>query len=178
VADIVTNNPVTSIQGWMGDKELEWLYEQSKTKQSIVEIGSWCGRSTYALCLGCPGTVYAIDHFKGSKEHQHMIDKGVDPYKEFMKNVGHFKNLKVFKMTSLEASTLPEIPENIEMAFIDGSHEYVDVMTDLQIWSPRTKFLCGHDLGEAGVPSALKEFFGKRLKATIGSIWCRDEGNL
>jgi predicted O-methyltransferase YrrM len=164
----------TDIEGFMDDRELIWLNEQAKTKQTIVEIGSWCGRSTYALLKDCPGTVYAVDHFKGSEEHQGTIEAGLNPYEEFMKNVGHFKNLRVMKMTSLEASMSEEIPREVDMVFIDGAHDYDSVMADLKAWSPRAKFLCGHDAGEGGVPDALRDYFGKQLKGTVGCIWCRE----
>ena len=41
--------------------ELEWLYKAAKRMKSIVEIGSWQGRSTYVLLSGCQGPVMAVD---------------------------------------------------------------------------------------------------------------------
>lgn len=65
-----TNAPGSHIQGWMTVEELNWLLETGKAMESIVEVGSWKGRSTFAQCSsGCP-RVYAVDHFKGSSEHQ------------------------------------------------------------------------------------------------------------
>ena len=58
------DNPVErakGYQGWMYPEELEWLYEAAKRMNSIVEIGSWQGRSTYVLLSGCRGPVVAVD---------------------------------------------------------------------------------------------------------------------
>ncbi len=52
------------IQGWMSLKELNWLYQQAKKCDSILEIGSWKGRSTHALLSGCKGIVTCVDTFK------------------------------------------------------------------------------------------------------------------
>ena len=51
------------IEGWMEQTELEWLYSIASEMESIVEIGSWKGRSIHALCTRCKGTVTAIDLF-------------------------------------------------------------------------------------------------------------------
>ena len=63
------------IRGWMELEELLWLNQTAKNMDSIVELGCFCGRSTYALLSGCMehnaghpnGTVYAVDcHWCGT----------------------------------------------------------------------------------------------------------------
>jgi hypothetical protein len=167
-----------AIDGFMEAQELDWLYEQAKTKKTIVEIGSFLGRSTFALCAGCPGTVYAVDHFKGSPEHQKDIEKGkLDLYAMFMRNVGYMPNLKVLKMSSWEASQSPEIPPKVDMVFVDGAHDFISFMIDLIAWVPRTRFVCGHDREQEGVPNGLRYYFGengvKNAKGD-GSLWYKE----
>jgi predicted O-methyltransferase YrrM len=89
------NASKNKIQGWMSETELLWLFNTAKEMNSVVEIGSWKGRSTHALLSGCKGTVYAVDHFLGSvdeRETYHAEAKTRDIYKDFMGNVGSFKD--------------------------------------------------------------------------------------
>ena len=54
----------------MTEAELQWLTERAAEASSVVEIGSWKGRSTAALLSGCKGTVTAVDHFLGSPDDE------------------------------------------------------------------------------------------------------------
>jgi len=133
------------IQGWMNEDELQWLYNTSLQMNSVIEIGSWKGRSTHALLNGCKGPVYAVDHFKGNPD---QIGEGLphheatlkDIYEDFKKNVGNYPNLFVMKMDSLAASRFFK-KESVDMVFIDGCHRYEDVFRDLKIWMPICKYL-------------------------------------
>ena len=168
-----------NIQGWMTRPELEWLYEKAKTMESIVEIGSYKGRSTYVLasaCNGDIGRVYAIDPFAGVALDKNPEANGKPTFDDFMKNCGHFKNLTVVKKTSVEAAALDAIPPKVEMTFFDGDHSYEAMKEDLKAWVPRTtKLICGHDFTDPmypGVKQALYEFFGAdRVASGPDSLW-------
>ena len=124
---------------------------------SIVEIGSWKGRSTHALLSGCKGTVWAVDHFEGSagEEGMHHEAKEVDLYEKFMANVGMFPNLKALKMSSAEAVKQFE-DKSVDMVFIDGGHEYAEVKADIEMWLPKAKkMICGHDYNWVAVQEAV-----------------------
>jgi hypothetical protein len=160
------------IDGWMSNGELNWLYQQAKKMKSIAEIGSWKGRSTHALLSGCKGTVYAIDHFQGSKgeEDEHREAKEKDIYEEFLKNVGDFKNLQVLKMTGDEAS---KHIDKVDMVFLDGEHSYKAVKNDINKWLPKAKkLICGHDYNWQGVRMAVDEVLGDTKVAE--TIWYKE----
>ncbi len=148
------------IDGWMATEALQWLFETAMMMDNIVEIGCWLGRSTHALLTGCPGTVYAIDHFQGSPSERgsaHAPAKTRDIGSDFLKNVGHFPNLKLLKMESIEAAKQFE-PKSVDMVFIDGEHTYEAFNADFQAWVPICrKIICGHDASYAGVKRVLKE---------------------
>ena len=153
------------IPGWMTPGELDFLYKTAKEMDSIVEIGSWKGRSTHALLSGCKGTVTAIDTWKGTKGEEgnpHIEAEGHDVFTDdFMKNVGHFPNLVPMRMTSLEAAAL--IPDkSVDMVFIDGDHSYEAVRADIAAWLPKArKLICGHDWQWHTVQEAVTEAFGE-----------------
>jgi Methyltransferase domain len=174
------------IDGFTRYEELVWLNNMVKNFENIVEIGSWLGRTTYALCKGCSGIVYAVDHFKGSPEHNEILKSGLDVFKEFTKNTIEFNNLTVIKKSSKEAFEDSQIPEKVDAVFLDGSHLYKDVMEDLRMWYPRCrKMIIGHDINWEGVPFALYNFFGgiirpedNRIILNVGngpvSIWYKE----
>jgi predicted O-methyltransferase YrrM len=159
------------IDGWMTATELNWLHDTAKQMESIVEIGAWKGRSTHALLSGCKGTVWAVDHFQGSEgeEEAHKEAKEKDIEVELMKNVGHFPNLKVLRMASVEAAKQFE-DKSVDMVFIDGGHTYKDLKADIEAWLPKAKkLICGHDWGITSVEAAVTERFG--IPDTADSIW-------
>lgn len=168
------------ILGWIHPEELDWLHETAKRMTSIVELGSYRGKSTDALLSGCPGKVYAVDLFEDTK---HLIYPGkeqevfelpeVDMLTDFMRNVGHHGNLHVVKMDSvMAAKCLPDV----DMVFIDTSHEYEPTLNELKAWWPKTKrLLCGHDYnwGAGHVHRAVVDFFGyePELLRSIWMVW-------
>lgn len=162
-----------SIPGWTSDEECLWLHEQASRMNSVVEIGSWVGKSTYALLTGCSGDVWAVDHFNGSPSEidtNHREANERDLYLDFMENVGMFKNLKVLKMDSLIAASF-FLDRSVDMIFIDGEHTVESFTKDLIAWSPKcSKFLCGHDIDWDQVALSL-EVFGIRWKTGPGSLW-------
>ncbi len=150
-----------TIQGWMGDGELLWLYNQACLMSSVVEIGSWRGRSTHALLSGCKdGIVYAVDHWLGSPSERattHNDATKRDIYAEFMQNVGHFQNLKVFRDESLKACAQFE-DRSIDMVFIDGDHQYEATKADIRAWIPKCRrLICGHDFSQGDTKRALTD---------------------
>jgi hypothetical protein len=156
-----------------GDSGLEWLYGQAQQMKSVAEIGVWCGGTTYTLLTGCPGPVFAVDHWLGSpaeSDATHKRAKEIDAYGLFMKNVGHFPNLHVCKMPSVEAAKLFP-PGSIDMIYIDAGHDWDSVIADVQAWWPICKTLfCGHDLCHGPVRKAI-ETLGVPFQVNPGDIW-------
>jgi predicted O-methyltransferase YrrM len=168
---VYSNDP--EIPGWMNGQELDWLFQRACEMESIVEVGSWKGRSTRALLTGCKGPVFAVDHFLGSPTElngAHAEAKTIDIYKIFEENVGHFSNLVVLKMDSLEAAKRFN-PKSVDMVFIDGEHEARSAKMDIEAWIPVCKkILCGHDLSMGGVRTAIDEM-NLKVQPEVGSIW-------
>jgi len=162
------------IQGWMTKDELQFLAGAAKNVGSIVEIGSWKGRSTFALLENCEGPVYAVDHWLGSegeREGPHAEAATTDIFAEFMFNVGHFANLHVVRKGSPEAAA--EVPE-VDMVWIDGGHRYKDVVADIQAFKGKAKrLICGHDYHDEAVARAVADTLGSVHRGP-GSIWIKE----
>lgn len=170
-----TNN----IDGWMFPEELAWLYETAHRMRSIVEIGCWKGRSTHALLSGCPGLVYAVDHFKGTEgEPAHAEALTGHVRQDFMVNVGGFANLRMIERDSIAAAGSFDHDE-LDMVFIDGAHDYESVMGDLKAWENKARvMIAGHDYSECwpDVVQAVNDFFAQLIphfpvKRAAESIW-------
>jgi len=163
-----------NIQGWMDESCMQWLYEQAQTMKSIVEVGSWRGRSTHALLSGCPGPVFAVDHFQGNPDERngaHIDAVTQDIFAQFWANVGSFKNLVVLRMPSVEAAQY-FAPASVDMVFIDGCHVYNDVLADLTAWRPKCRrLLCGHDASYDSVNKALSALGLPMNKVSNAGIW-------
>lgn len=141
------------------DMELFWLTEKAKTMESVVEIGSFKGRSTYGLALGCK-TVYAVDTFQYGTYH------------DFVKNIlEDFPNINVMYMSSKSASKRFD-NKSIDMIFIDGEH-YEEVQMDIDAWLPKCKkLICGHDYNTyfSKLKRAVDSTFGEKVQV-FENIW-------
>ena len=95
---------IESIKGFMPIHEGEALYKWAKNfcyKGPVIEIGTYCGKSTIYLAHGAieaDEVVYTIDHHSGSEEHQlkeeyfdnEVYDKAnskVNTFPLFLKNI-------------------------------------------------------------------------------------------
>lgn len=148
-----------TIKGWMSDQELAWLQARAAEAESVVELGCFMGRTTLALLSGCKGIVTAVDTFEGVKGH---CDNSEVLYATFMKNCGHFQNLRVIKGDSTAAAGQFE---SVGMVMVDAQHTYEAVKSDLGAWLPKVKkLICGHDFddGWPGVIQAVNELLPNR----------------
>jgi hypothetical protein len=158
------------LEGWMMPGELEWLYNTAGKMDSIIEMGCYKGKSTHALCTGTKGKVYSIDPWIPCIE----FPDGDLVHNDFVKNVGHFKNLKFFRSKNEDVVDQFE-DKSIDMIFIDAYHVYEWVKGDIDRWLPKAKkLICGHDYGDPtvnGVKKAVDEKFGYSNVTFVDSIW-------
>jgi len=156
--------PATTKEGWMSYPEQLFLFRQAKNMESVIELGSWKGASTSALCAsGCP-SVTAIDHWKGSKfepdAHAEAITGSV--FEQFKKNTAEYKNLRYVNADINDA--VRDVQDySVDMVFIDAGHTYEEVRNDIRKWRSKARILlCGHDYGTGwpGVMRAVDEELG------------------
>jgi len=170
------------IQGWFDFKTFyRRLAEEMPENFNFAEVGVWKGKSLSYFVISCTrveksGSIYAIDHWEGSKEHkdkksptyQSILENEDSLFKEFLKNMEPIKSyITVIRKDSLNASM--NFPDCFfDAVFIDASHDYTSVSKDLNCWYNKIKIgglLCGHDYTKESVKSAVNYFAAiKNLK--------------
>jgi predicted O-methyltransferase YrrM len=156
--------------GWYGNgPQLQELITKNNVSVAI-EVGSWLGLSTrhIASLLPLNGTVYAVDHWKGSAEHQvgHGAYYKALPYlyEQFLSNVIHAgltNKIIPIRMYSLDAAK-ELINIQPDLIYIDAGHETEAVYADLKAWYQYVKhtngILCGDDWMWGSVRKAVEKF--------------------
>ncbi len=161
----------------MTSNELEWLAMQASTCKTIVEVGSWLGRSTRAMADNTRGTVYAVDTWAGSDGLAEVLKEKPEGWvkDEFFKNMVGLQNVKAMQMPSLEAAALFRAQgRKIDMVFIDGDHSYEAVRADILAWRALLMpggVLSGHDYSWTGVIKAVDELLPNRQTGDLRQNW-------
>ena len=130
----------------VADTDANLLYEaalQVPDGGLILEIGSFKGSSTYALVLGAQGRnvkVHAVDTWMGSpgglKEWPYGPAYTIDEFKHNLKEMLENGTVIMHEMSSAGAYMI-EPPLKPNLIFIDGSHQYEDVLFDVTFWWER-----------------------------------------
>jgi predicted O-methyltransferase YrrM len=160
---------IDAIKGFLAADEALALYQhalQACAAGPVLEIGSYCGKSTVCLGLACQrsgGTLFALDHHRGSEEHQpgemfhdpELYDSNhevMDSFREFRYNVraAGLENV-VVPIVAGSAVAARHWHTPLGMVFIDGGHSLAAALTDYRCWAPhvtRGGVLAIHDLFE------------------------------
>jgi hypothetical protein len=170
-------------EGWLFPSTQEMLarFLSSDTKL-VVELGSWLGLSTRFIASRAPrATVIAIDHWKGSSEHQH------DPalrellpvlYETFLVNCWHeqARIIAVRKATTEGLNRVAQSGLLPDLIYLDADHSFEGVTADLTAigrFFPSATIV-GDDWNWDGVRQAATAFSkaaGRRLEA-LETGWC------
>ena len=160
---------IDQIKGFLADGEATALYQHALLASAsgpVLEIGSYCGNSTIYLGLACwqnNSTVFALDHHRGSEEHQRgeffhdpeLYDDGeglMDTFREFRRNISRAGlNEVVVPVVAGSEAAARHWQTSLAMVFIDGGHSLAAAVTDYRCWTAhlaRGGVLAIHDLFE------------------------------
>lgn len=158
---------IDQVKGFLAEDEACALYQYAEETSSfgpILEVGSYCGKSTVYLGVAAKknnAVVFAVDHHRGSEEHQlgeeyhdaDLYDADValyDTFKDFRKNM---------RAADLDDTVIPLVSSSqvaakqwhtpLAMVFIDGGHSFEAAEMDYRSWAVHVKIggiLCIHDL--------------------------------
>lgn len=163
------------LTGWFKPQEHIWLSKKAKKCKSVLEVGSYHGRSTTALLNA--EKVWCVDLWGSSKGKYTINEKD---YQTFMRNMKPWLDrIEVLRGDSHEMlDALLRTSEGFfDLAFIDGCHEYKQVRGDISRCLKLVRkggMLCGHDFNKRawpGVVRAVEELAPdyRRVKGT--SLW-------
>jgi MMP 1-O-methyltransferase len=141
-------------RGFMPDEEGEFLHASASTvaaRGPLLEVGSYCGKSTIylgAAARAAAGTVFAVDHHRGSEENQagweHHDPTLVDTEVGLMDTLPAFR--RAVHDAGLEDVVVAVVGESTRVArhwrtplallFIDGGHGEGPAHADYEAWAP------------------------------------------
>ena len=161
-----------NIQNWFTFPDIyRYMVRTYPDGSHFVEVGAWLGCSATFMAVeiinsGKNIKFDAVDTWEGNIEHKDLeVVKEHKLFDEFLKNIEPVKDvINPIRMESTKAATLYE-DNSLDFVFIDGSHEYEDVLADLQAWFPKIKkggHIAGHDFPWKNVKRAVEEFFSDK----------------
>jgi hypothetical protein len=138
---------VRDVEGWLSDGQARRLWDCARrlaAGASVVEIGSFRGRSAIVLALAAPpGTVvHAIDPHAGSDRgpqeiapdaHAGSLDEAA-----FRANLAAAGVEQVVRHVRLPSSAaLDAVEGQIDLLYVDGAHRYGPAREDIDRWGAR-----------------------------------------
>jgi len=146
--DVLLPLDIATVKGFMDPAEGAALYAAALSAAEhgpVMEIGSYCGKSTVYLGSACKqrgGLLYAVDHHRGSEENQpgweyHDAELW-DANAGAMDTLPHFR--ATLRRAKLEETVIPIVARSttvarhwnipLAMLFIDGGHTLQAAMDD------------------------------------------------
>jgi len=144
--------------------------------RKMLEIGSYKGESTLMFAAsGLFDEIHCIDPHSGYEEANEIFeDSWENVQSDFFKNTKMFGDKIVYHRGYSYDFANSFNTSEFDFIYIDGSHEYDDVVRDISDYSTKTSLiLAGHDYGNSheGVTRAVNEIFGKPYKRYMDSSW-------
>ncbi len=140
---------VADVQGWMTQGQARALHDAAAACPpggTIVEIGSFHGRSTIVLASACPvdAIVIAIDPHAGNDRGPQEIDgfeaEASEDHLTFITNLataGVADRVTHLRMFSDDA--LAHVAGDIDVLYVDGAHRYAPARSDIVNYGERVR---------------------------------------
>jgi predicted O-methyltransferase YrrM len=169
--DATAHEIALGCKGFLDDDEGLRLHDLARDHAHlgpVVEIGSYCGKSSVYLGAGAReagGTLVCVDHHRGSEEQQPgeeyhdpdlydpragMVDT-LHTLRDVIRRAGLEETAILVVTSSARAASLlqPNGRPHVGMVFIDGGHTFEAAHTDYEAWADKVVpggILAIHDL--------------------------------
>lgn len=180
------------INGWLSPQEAIGLYKAARSlpeNATLVEIGSWQGKSTYCILSGLKsGKLYAIDPFNASggedwNENEYKEKaQGIDLLETFKTNVRKFFDAGKVEVRKGFSNQFHDEFEQIDFLFIDGDHSIKGCKEDYDLYAQKVNkggYIAFHDYypdrPDLGPTHVINEIINKENSFTFfgnyDSLW-------
>jgi len=187
--------PSPDVRGFLPDDEGALLHQLALDAAAlgpVLEIGSYCGRSTIWLAEAArqlDSVVLALDHHRGSEEHQPgemfhdqalLDDMGrLDTLREFRRNIAN-AGLEdhVIALVANSRAAAHWWQGDFGMVFIDGGHSLDAALADWRLFGTRVVpggILAIHDVFEDASEGGQAPFTVWRLAMASGLYQIHDQ---
>jgi hypothetical protein len=162
---------VEGVEGWLTEGQARRLWDGARQLgpgSTIVEIGSYRGRSAIVLALAAPAgsTVIAIDphagNDRGPRQWTGTAEEGELDHRTFKSNLeragvsAQVRHVREFSQRALQA-----VDGEVDLLYIDGAHKLRPAGADIDRWGARVRpggvMLIHDSFASVGVTLALMQ---------------------
>jgi hypothetical protein len=126
-----------------------------------AEIGVWRGEFSQEILKRGPSELHLIDPWRHRKNYPRRV-YGIAPQKKIDRIYSlvqrKFKDrseVHIHRQFSAQAVQMFE-DNYFDWVYLDGDHSFRQIRRDLDLWFPKTRWLCGDDYSRANWPSVVR----------------------
>jgi len=192
IYDGIAPSGIDAVQGWNSTAPTFARVIEEVRPQTIVEVGSWLGASAIHMAkecrrIGLMPKIYCVDTWLGATEfwtdaadteERNLRQRNGYPqvYFDFLSNVVQARMQDIITpiptTSTIGAKVLRHHGIIADLIYIDGSHDFEDVVQDIRSYAPLVRqggILFGDDLNWPGVSAAVSQEIG--AVRTEGFFW-------